>query len=73
LTLTQIVKEYGGLHFGQKDVSTLGIEIVSTDPPVKWQVKMTRLDGGNLQEDLEKKVMEVEDVLLVLGYEWELS
>ena len=49
----------------------LGIEIVPTDPPVKWQLKMTRPGGGNLQEDPVKKVMEVEDVILVLGYEWE--
>ena len=65
------VNQYGGLHFSQKDVAALGIEIVPTDPPVKWQLKMTRPGGGNLQEDPVKKVMEVEDVLLVLGYEWD--
>jgi hypothetical protein len=32
---------------------------------------MTRPGGNDLQEDTEKKVMEVEDLLLVLGYEWE--
>jgi hypothetical protein len=32
---------------------------------------MSRPGGGNLQEDPVKKVIEVEDVLLVLGYEWE--
>jgi peptidoglycan hydrolase-like protein with peptidoglycan-binding domain len=61
------VNQYGGLHFSQKD--NLGIELVPTDPPVKWQLKMTRPSGGNLQEDPVKKVMEVEDLLLVLGYE----
>jgi len=70
MTLVQ-VNQYGGLHFSQKDVSSLEIELVPTDPPVKWQLKMTRPGGGKLEEDLVKKVMEVEDVLLVLGYEWE--
>jgi hypothetical protein len=59
--------QYGGLHFNQ--VAGLGIEIVPTDPP--WQIKITRQDGGPLLEDPVKKVMEVEDALLVLGYEWE--
>ncbi len=63
------VNQYGGLHFSQKD--NLGIELVPTDPPVKWQIKMTRPGGGNLQEDPVTKVMELEDLLLVLGYEWE--
>jgi hypothetical protein len=62
------VNQYGGLHFSQKDVE---IEIVSTDAVIKWQLKMTRPGGGNLQQDPVKKVMEVEDMLLVLGYEWE--
>ncbi|OEU69578.1 MAG: hypothetical protein BA863_17090, partial [Desulfovibrio sp. S3730MH75] len=59
------VNQYGGLHFSQNDVAAVGIEVVATAPLVKWQLKMTRPGGGNLQED------EVEDVLLVLGYEWE--
>ncbi|MDN3514337.1 MAG: neuraminidase-like domain-containing protein [Candidatus Brocadia sp.] len=70
MTLAKL-NQYGGMHFNQKDVSALGIEIVPTGPPVKWQLEMTRPGGGNLQEDPVKKVMEVEDVLLVLGYEWE--
>ena len=50
----------------------MGIEIVPTaNPPVKWRLSMTHPGGGNLQADLVTKVMEVEDVLLVLGYEWE--
>jgi hypothetical protein len=63
--------QYGGLHFSERDVAELGIQLVPTDPPDKWQLKMTRPGGGNLEEDPVKKVMEVEDVLLVLGYEWE--
>lgn len=62
------VNQYGGLHFSQKDVSASPspIEIVPTDPPVNWQFKMARPGGGNLGGT------EVEDVLLVMGYEWEL-
>jgi hypothetical protein len=54
------VNQYGGLHFSQKD--GLGIEVVLTVPPIKWQLRMTRPDG---------EIIEVEDLLLVLGYEWE--
>lgn len=62
-TMTLIpVNQYGGLHFSQKDVQ---IEIDLTNSPVKWQLQMSRL-GGNLKE-------EVEDVLLVLGYQCEES
>ena len=67
------VDQFGGLHFSQKDISVSGIEIVPTDPPIKWQLKMTRPDGENLQEDMVKKIMEVEDMLLILGYEWKES
>ena len=62
--------QYGGLHYSQKDVAALDIEILPTlDPPIKWQIKMTRPGGGNLQTD----IVEVEDVLLLVGYEWEES
>ena len=63
--------EYGGLYFALKDVAASGIKVVPTKPPVKWQIKMTNDGGGNLQAHPTTKVMEVEDVLLVLGYEWE--
>jgi hypothetical protein len=56
------VNQYGGLHFSQKDVA---VEIDPTASPATWKLKMTRPGGGNLQD------MEVEDVFLVLGYEWE--
>jgi len=58
MTLTP-VNQYGGLHFAQKNVET---EIDLTASPVPWQLQMSR-PGGNLKE-------EVEEVLLVLGYEW---
>jgi hypothetical protein len=59
--------QYGSLRFSQKDVADLEIKVVPTDPPVTWQLQMSRPGGGNLQEG------EVEDVLLVLGYRWEKS
>jgi Tc toxin complex TcA C-terminal TcB-binding domain/Neuraminidase-like domain/Salmonella virulence plasmid 28.1kDa A protein len=65
------VNQFGGLHFGQKDVAAQGIEITLTDPTVKWRLTMTRPGGGNLQQDPTKKIMEVEDMILVLGYEWD--
>ena len=61
-------EQFGDLHSDQRDVA---VELVPTDPPVKWQLKMTRPDGENLQEDPVKGSMEVADVLVVLGYEWE--
>jgi hypothetical protein len=65
------INQFGGLHFNQKDITALGVEIVPTDPPINWQFKVTRPGGGNLQTDPVKHVMEVEDMLLVLGYEWQ--
>jgi hypothetical protein len=54
--------DYGGLYAKEENVA--GIEVTPTDPPDTWQLQMTRPGGGNLQN------LEVEDVLLVLGYEW---
>jgi hypothetical protein len=64
---------HGGLHFDQKDVTAAGLKIVPTVPPVTWRIKVMRPDpeGGNLIEDPVTKVMEVGDVILVLGYEWQ--
>jgi hypothetical protein len=64
------INQYGGLHFANKDTSSSTIEIAPTDPPVTWLLKMTRPGGGNLKEDPIKKIMEVTDMFLVLGYEW---
>jgi hypothetical protein len=55
------VNQYGGLHFSQKDVTAVGIEIVPTAPPVKWQLRMLTPGSESLQ---------VDDLLLALGYEW---
>lgn len=70
LTLTRL-DAFGGLHVSQRDVSALGIELELAAPPVTWQLTMTRPGGNNLQEDPSTQEMEVHDVLLVLGYEWE--
>jgi hypothetical protein len=56
------VNIYGGLHFSHKNVE---IEVDLTSPSLKWHLHMSR-PGGNLKE-------EVEDMLLVLGYQWEES
>ena len=60
------VDQYGGLHFSQKDVSADSIQVVPEELPTKWQIKMTG-PNGNLNSD----PIEVEDLILVLGYEWE--
>jgi hypothetical protein len=39
---------YGGLHVRKEDVT--GIELVPSDPPVTWQLQMTRPGGANLQD-----------------------
>jgi hypothetical protein len=43
MTVTPL-NQFGGLHFSQKDDA--GVEIVPTEPPVKWQLKMSRPGGG---------------------------
>lgn len=67
LPLTPL-KQYGGWHFGQKDASTLGIEVDTSAPPARWQLQMTS-GAANLKKNADGK-MEVEDLILVLGYHW---
>lgn len=55
------VNQYGGLHFSQKSFSDLAI--LPTDPPELWRLRMTPPLGDNLQPK------EVEDLILVLGYQ----
>lgn len=47
------------------------MEVVPAEVPVVWELKMTRPGGGNLEQDPVTKAMEVEDLYLVLGYQWE--
>jgi hypothetical protein len=58
------VNQYGGLHFNQKDVSALTVEI-QPGPSTKWQLRMKRPGNADLLPD------EVQDVFLILGYEWD--
>ena len=62
---------YGGLHVGQKDASAAGITIGPNDPTSTWSLKLTRPGGGNLAEDPVTHRMELEDAVLILGYEWD--
>jgi hypothetical protein len=57
------VSQYGGLHFSQKDVSGLEVNLSPADPPEVWELKMTGPNG-------KLKAAEVENLFLVLGYEW---
>jgi hypothetical protein len=61
------VNQYGGLHFSQKDIAALGVEVVLADRPVKWQLKMTGPGPSGILGESE-----VGDVFLVVGYEWEV-
>lgn len=68
----QLVQEtdLGGLHFATRSKQgTPPLADVTIDPstaPIGWQLKMTGPGaGGNLGEN------EVEDVLMLLGYEWD--
>jgi hypothetical protein len=65
------VNQYGGLHFGQKDISALGLTVAANDPPLAWSLKMTRPGGGDLQVDGTTNEMEVSDLFLVVGYQWQ--
>ncbi|MGH8624833.1 MAG: hypothetical protein ACREYC_06055 [Gammaproteobacteria bacterium] len=68
------VDKYGGLHFAKKNTDikiSPSLPPPPPEPPVKWQLKMTGPGGENLQEDSKKRGMEVEDLLLVLGYKWD--
>ncbi len=60
---------YGGMHFAMKDTSNQNIELIPEEASTKWRLKLTRPGGGDLQTDDNN--MEIEDLLMVLGYEWE--
>ena len=62
-TLTLLkTSQYGGLHLDQKDVSGAGVLLDPAAPVSTWQLAMAPAGGGPL---------DVEDVLVVLGYEWD--
>jgi hypothetical protein len=62
---------YGELHFAQKDV--VDLELAPTGPPATWQLKVSPPHPGLLQKDPVTQTSEVEDVYLVLGYEWRVG
>ena len=70
LTLVTNYKQYGGLHFAARDVSADAIQIDPTQPAQKWQFKMSRPGGGNLAKDAVTGSIEVEDAIVILGYQW---
>jgi hypothetical protein len=63
--------QFGGLHLDVNDeVGGLGVQVVPGDPPVAWRLHMTG-PSGDLTVDPATGEMEVLDVIMVLGYEWE--
>jgi hypothetical protein len=57
---------YGGLHVAQQDISALGVEVNLTDGVIPWHLTLTSPSNSPLQN----QPPEVEDWLIVLGYEW---
>jgi hypothetical protein len=62
--------QFGGLHADINDVSALGIEVAPGVPPVAWRLRM-RGPGGDLVVDPGTGEMEVSDLVMVLGYDWD--
>ena len=65
------LNQYGGLHAGVKAVDAMAVELPATGPAQTWQLRMTRPGGGPLQVDPVTGRMEVEDLFVAFGYEWE--
>ena len=65
------MNQYGRLYFAQKDVSAANVTIDLAAPPVKWQLKMANKNPTTADGNLENDPPEVEDLMLVLGYQWE--
>ena len=64
------VNQYGRLHFAQKPMDVTIDLTDPTAPPVKWQIRMANDNPTTANGNLENHPAEVEDVLLVLGYNW---
>jgi len=62
MTLTP-VSSYGNLHFATRDSSADSIQIDHSSDTI-WNLKIASPSGNNLLEN------EIEDMYLVLGYEW---
>ena len=69
MTLAKL-DSYGGLHVAdQQPVSTFDVTLEADGTPSVWQLSMTRPGGSNLQSDAAAGTSEVEDLLLVVGYQ----
>jgi hypothetical protein len=76
---TQLNIQFGELHFSIKNTTPTDASkrlfeatIDLSKSPQKWQFTVTGPGpDGQLREDPETKKMEIEDLILVLGYEWE--
>jgi Tc toxin complex TcA C-terminal TcB-binding domain/Neuraminidase-like domain len=64
------VNQYGRLHFAHKDISTANVTIDLAAPSVKWRLKMANTNPTTADGNLENDPAEVEEVMLVLGYQW---
>lgn len=60
----QLDEQFGSLFFSSRDISDMPVEIKSENSPTIWKLKMSHAGGDNLL------VNEVEDVFLVLEYQW---
>ena len=59
----------GGLHVDEKDLSELDVRIAPRGVS-SWRMRMSRPGGGNVRVDPATNAMEVEDVILIVGYQW---
>jgi hypothetical protein len=66
------VAQFGGLHYAAKNVANMDVPAIAPNAdPITWRLTMTRPGGGNLLPNPLTHQMEIEDLYLVLGYEWE--
>jgi receptor-binding and translocation channel-forming TcA subunit of Tc toxin/ABC toxin-like protein/neuraminidase-like protein len=62
---------YGRMHIAiNEDVAGLGVTVEPDDPPAAWRLRMRRPGGDDLGT-IASGEMEVSDLVMVLGYEWE--
>jgi hypothetical protein len=65
------VNQFGALHFNQKDLVPWGTKLAAQGPAEKWNIRIRRDDGTNLQENPVTKQMELQDLYVVVGYDWD--
>ncbi|HEY3499695.1 MAG TPA: hypothetical protein VGK73_33620, partial [Polyangiaceae bacterium] len=62
---------WGGLHVVELDVSSRAVRVEATGEPVTWVLGVTPPGGGNLRVSPVTGRMELEELALVLKYEWQ--